>query len=134
MDLLQLIVTNRSGHLAERPRKTAQNRADRKFFSRKKKMEYVRGILIGAIAFFMIGVWHPIVIKGEYYWGKKVCIILFAVCGAVGIAASILLYRWMIPSFACGIFAFSAFWGIHEVIQQEKRVAKGWFPKNPKRK
>ena len=86
-------------------------------------MEYVRGILIGAIAFFMIGV-----------WGKKVCIILFAVCGAVGIAASILLYRWMIPSFACGIFAFSAFWGIHEVIQQEKRVAKGWFPKNPKRK
>ncbi|MBO5553156.1 MAG: DUF4491 family protein, partial [Paludibacteraceae bacterium] len=32
-----------------------------------------------------------------------------------------------------GIFAFSAFWGIGEVIKQEHRVLKGWFPENPKR-
>ena len=25
------------------------------------------------------------------------------------------------------------YWGIHELIAQEKRVLKGWFPENPKR-
>ena len=32
-----------------------------------------------------------------------------------------------------GAAAFSFFWGIHELIAQEKRVLKGWFPENPKR-
>lgn len=96
-------------------------------------MEYIQGILIGAIAFLMIGVWHPIVIKCEYYLGKKTSIVLFAVCGAVGMAASVLLHGSLILSFGCGIFAFSAFWGILEAIHQERRVMKGWFPMNPKR-
>jgi len=33
-----------------------------------------------------------------------------------------------------GAAAFSLFWGIHELFQQERRVLKGWFPENPKRK
>ena len=32
-----------------------------------------------------------------------------------------------------GVFAFSSFWTIKEVFEQEERVKKGWFPKNPKR-
>ena len=32
-----------------------------------------------------------------------------------------------------GAAAFSCFWGIYEIIAQEKRVLKGWFPENPKR-
>lgn len=32
-----------------------------------------------------------------------------------------------------GAAAFSCFWGIHEIIAQEKRVLKGWFSENPKR-
>ncbi|WP_373758757.1 DUF4491 family protein, partial [Bacteroides heparinolyticus] len=32
-----------------------------------------------------------------------------------------------------GVFAFSSFWSIKEVFEQEERVKKGWFPKNPKR-
>ena len=28
-------------------------------------------------------------------------------------------------------FAFSCFWGIHEVMQQEMCVLRGWFPENP---
>ncbi|MBP5571706.1 MAG: DUF4491 family protein [Bacteroidales bacterium] len=32
-----------------------------------------------------------------------------------------------------GGFAFSCFWGILEMFQQERRVVKGWFPENPKR-
>jgi hypothetical protein len=32
-----------------------------------------------------------------------------------------------------GVFAFSSFWSIKEVFEQEERVHKGWFPKNPHR-
>jgi hypothetical protein len=33
-----------------------------------------------------------------------------------------------------GVFGASALWGIGELFAQKKRVEKGWFPKNPKRK
>ena len=33
-----------------------------------------------------------------------------------------------------GVIAFSSFWSIKEVFDQRKRVEKGWFPENPKRK
>ncbi|HIT47433.1 MAG TPA: DUF4491 family protein, partial [Candidatus Cryptobacteroides merdipullorum] len=33
-----------------------------------------------------------------------------------------------------GVAAFSAFWSIVELFEQEKRVRKGWFPENPARK
>ena len=30
-----------------------------------------KGILIGLISFLSIGLFHPLVIKGEYYFSKK---------------------------------------------------------------
>ncbi|MCQ2117643.1 MAG: DUF4491 family protein [Bacteroidales bacterium] len=33
-----------------------------------------------------------------------------------------------------GVVGFSCFWSILELFQQEQRVAKGWFPSNPKKK
>jgi hypothetical protein len=33
-----------------------------------------------------------------------------------------------------GIVGFSSFWTIKELFEQEERVRKGWFPKNPRRK
>ena len=91
------------------------------------------GIIFGIISILAIGVWHPIVIKGEYYLGKKTCIVLFALIGTLCTAASVFVpNRYAGIGFA--IFGFSAYWGIIEVIKQEKRVAKGWFPKNPKKK
>lgn len=91
------------------------------------------GVIYGIISILTIGIWHPIVIKGEYYLGKKICIPIFAVVGAVCTVVSIFVpNRYASIGFA--IFGFSAFWGIHEVIKQEQRVARGWFPKNPKRK
>ena len=33
-----------------------------------------------------------------------------------------------------GVFAFSSLWTIKELFEQRERVAKGWFPANPKRK
>lgn len=90
------------------------------------------GIILGAAAFLLIGIFHPIVIKAEYYWGKE-CWWLFALVGAGFCVASIFVNDVVLAAIL-GVAGFSAFWGIHELFQQEKRVARGWFPKNPRKK
>ena len=89
-------------------------------------------IIIGAASFLCIGVFHPIVIKAEYYFGTK-CWWVFLLVGLGCIAGSLLVAK-MIPSTILGVVAFSCLWSIVELFQQRKRVRKGWFPKNPKRK
>ena len=32
---------------------------------------YFTGIIIAVCTFLTIGIWHPIVIKTEYYWGTR---------------------------------------------------------------
>jgi hypothetical protein len=90
------------------------------------------GLIVGICTFLIIGFFHPIVIKAEYYWGVK-CWWLFLV---VGIAATIgsLLIDNMTISTLLGVFAFSSFWSIKELYEQRERVRKGWFPRNPNRK
>lgn len=90
------------------------------------------GIALGAISFLIIGVFHPLVIKGEYYLGRKVWW-LFLFGGIIASVFSILTENIFI-SVTLGVFSFSAFWGIKEVFEQEKRVLDGRFPRNPKRK
>lgn len=90
------------------------------------------GMILGASAFLMIGVFHPIVIKAEYHWGKG-CWWLFALAGALFCAASLLVGDLVVAA-VLGVAGFSSFWAVHELFQQEKRVERGWFPKNPKRK
>ena len=85
------------------------------------------GIIIGLITFLIIGLFHPLVIKGEYYFGVK-CWWVFLLLGIGGTVAAFLL-RNVIASASCGVFAFSSFWAIGELFQQRKRVEKGWFPK-----
>lgn len=89
------------------------------------------GIVIGAVSFLSIGVFHPIVIKSEYYFGKE-CWPWFAAAGAVFLAAS-LLVRNVFPSAVLAVVGMSCLWSILELFEQEKRVEKGWFPANPKR-
>lgn len=89
------------------------------------------GILIGIISFLIIGIFHPIVIKGEYYFGKKIWPI-FLISGIIFIFLS-LSSSIGVLSAVFGILGFSCFWSINEIIEQEERVKKGWFPKNPKR-
>lgn len=93
---------------------------------------HFEGLLIGIVTFLIIGLFHPIVVKAEYYWGTK-CWWIFLVLGIAGVAASLCIKNVLVSSI-CGIFAFSCFWTIKEVFEQEERVMKGWFPKNPKRK
>jgi hypothetical protein len=90
------------------------------------------GIIIGVSSFLCIGIFHPIVIKAEYYLGTR-CWWMFLLAGIGCIAAS-LMVEAVIPSTILGVVAFSAFWSILELFKQRERVAKGWFPKNPKRK
>lgn len=47
---------------------------------------------------------------------------------------SLLFMNSVFVSAICGVFAFSSFWTIKEIFEQEERVQKGWFPRNPKRK
>ena len=89
------------------------------------------GLLLGFGAFMCIGIFHPLVIKAEYYFGVKSWW-AFLVVGLAAGTASLFVENTYISIFL-GIFAFSALWGIGEVIKQRKRVLKGWFPKNPKR-
>lgn len=89
------------------------------------------GIIIGIVSFLIIGVFHPIVIKSEYYFGKKVWPI-FLVLGIVFISFSLFSHSRMMSSIL-GVTGFSCIWSIHEIIEQEERVKKGWFPNNPKK-
>lgn len=89
------------------------------------------GIIIGGSVFLMIGIFHPIVIKAEYYYGTKYWPI-FALVGLLTLIGSILISS-TVWSVLLGSFAFSCFWSILELFEQKKRVEKGWFPKNPNR-
>lgn len=93
---------------------------------------HLTGLIIGISTFLIIGMFHPIVIHAEYYWGKR-CWWLFLILGIIGIALA-LYVEDILVSALLGVFAFSSFWSIKEIFEQEERVRKGWFPKNPKRK
>ncbi len=90
------------------------------------------GIIIGISSFLIIGIFHPIVIKSEYYIGKKVWP-FFLLTGIALIALSLFIDDSTISAIV-GVTGFSSLWTIHEVFEQEERVNKGWFPSNPKKK
>lgn len=89
------------------------------------------GIIIGVSSFLCIGLFHPIVIKAEYYFGTR-CWWIFLLVAVACIIGS-LLTAATIPSTILGVVAFSSLWSILELFKQRERVAKGWFPKNPKK-
>ena len=53
---------------------------------------------------------------------------------AYGVWAASVWVSSLFWSSLLGVFAFSSFWTIKEIFEQEERVRKGWFPKNPRRK
>lgn len=85
------------------------------------------GIIVGICSFLIIGLFHPLVIKAEYYFGVRFWWV-FLVLGLVGLAGSLLVAH-QILSIILGVFAFSSFWGIYEMFEQRERVRKGWYPK-----
>ncbi|MBR5003373.1 MAG: DUF4491 family protein [Bacteroidaceae bacterium] len=92
---------------------------------------HLLGLVIGIGTFLVIGLFHPIVIKAHYHWGTG-CWWIFLLLGIIGVTLSIIIGE-VLWSALLGVFAFSSFWTIKELFEQEERVIKGWFPKNPKR-
>lgn len=93
---------------------------------------YFTGIIIAVMSFLIIGLFHPIVIKTEYYTGVKLWW-LFLLLGIACLAAALFVEN-TIGSAALGIIGASFLWSILELFEQKERVKKGWFPMNPKRK
>ena len=93
---------------------------------------YFTGIIIAASTFLAIGVWHPIVIKTEYYWGTRPWIV-YLIVGLACIAGALFIENAILSSIV-GVFGASALWGIGELFAQKKRVEKEKKKKNPKRK
>ncbi|MCL2806541.1 MAG: DUF4491 family protein [Coriobacteriia bacterium] len=87
------------------------------------------GIIIGACTFLIIGLCHPLVIKGEYYFGTRIWP-LFLIAGLVCIISALFIQQILISALLA-VAGFSLLWSIHELFEQKKRVEKGWFPANP---
>ncbi|HCL03060.1 MAG TPA: DUF4491 domain-containing protein [Lachnoclostridium phytofermentans] len=90
------------------------------------------GIIIGFISFIAIALYHPIVIKAEYYFTKNIWPV-FAIFGIMMLILSVYATQ-VIVSAGLAVLGITNLWSIGELVHQEKRVEKGWFPKNPKRK
>lgn len=93
---------------------------------------YFTGIVIAVSCFLIIGLFHPIVIKAEYYTGTRYWWV-FLVVGILCVAAAMFI-KDSVASSVLGIFGASSLWSIKELFEQRDRVMKGWFPMNPKRK
>lgn len=93
---------------------------------------YFIGLIIAVSTFLIIGLFHPLVIKTEYYWGTRPWI-AFLLAGIACIIGSLCIEE-TIASSLVGVVGASLLWSIGELFEQKKRVEKGWFPMNPKRK
>lgn len=93
---------------------------------------HMTGLAIGIATFLIIGLFHPICIKAEYYWGTGSWWV-FLLAGLAGVVGSVAVAD-VFWSSLLGVFAFSSFWTIKELFEQRERVRKGWFPENPKKK
>ena len=92
---------------------------------------YFTGIIIAVSTFLIIGLFHPIVIKTEYYTGTRFWWV-FLVMGILCIAAALFVEN-VIASSILGVFGASFLWSIGERFEQKERVRKGWFPKRPEK-
>lgn len=93
---------------------------------------HILGLAIGLCTFLVIGLFHPVCIKCEYYFGTK-CWWWFLLIGLSMCAVAVSVDNVFLSTLS-GVIAFSSFWTIKEIFDQRKRVLKGWFPMNPRRR
>jgi hypothetical protein len=89
-----------------------------------------QGFLVGLAAFFIIGLFHPVVAVMEYHLGKQSWWMLFFP-GVGCLVAS--FFMSSLVSVLLGCLAFSFFWSTLEMFYQHERVIKGRAKRNPKR-
>ena len=89
------------------------------------------GVIVGAAALLVIGAFHPLVIWCEYRFTQRIWPV-FLITGLLCMLAALLLQGLF--SILLGLLSAGFLWSIRELKEQTKRVERGWFPKNPKRK
>lgn len=92
---------------------------------------HFEGILIGFASLLVIGVFHPIVIWAEYYFSARIWP-LFLAAGILLLGAALFLVGLL--SIVLALVGVACLWSIRELKEQSRRVERGWFPRNPKRK
>ena len=102
------------------------------YLTDKIEYMYFTGLIIAVSTFLIIGVFHPVVIKCEYYFGTRLWWV-FLLLGLAFIVAALFISN-VLASVLCGVTGASCLWSIGEIFEQKQRVKKGWFPMNPKRK
>ena len=85
----------------------------------------IENVIVGIAVFLMIGIFHPLVIKAEYYFGKRIWP-LFMICGIAAITSSLFI-DGAFGSFM-SVLGFIFLWSIKELFEQDKRVLAGRFP------
>lgn len=93
---------------------------------------FYQGALLGLCTFLIIGLFHPVVIKAEYYFGTRPWWAFLTV--GIGCAVGALFIASVFWSALLAIIGFSCLWSILELFEQRQRVIKGWFPMNPHRR
>lgn len=91
-----------------------------------------KSVLLAIFTFLIIGLCHPLVIKTEYYFGTRPWWI-WLICGLAAVVGALFVADDFISTLLA-VFGASLLWGIGELFSQKKRVERGWFPMNPKRK
>lgn len=89
------------------------------------------GIFAGLAMLVFTGVFHPVIVKCEYYFSSRVWPV-FLVSG-LGCCVWSALTESDELSGVLGVLGCILLWCIRELKEQERRVAKGWFPRNPER-
>ena len=90
------------------------------------------GVLIAAVTFLVIGLFHPLVIWAEYHFSKS-CWPVFFAAGCLLIAVSLFTEDTRLSA-VLAVTGACSLWSIPELFHQERRVKKGWYPENPKKK
>lgn len=89
------------------------------------------GALIGLFVFTIVGFFHPIVIKAEYYFGSS-CWPIFVYLGLISLGVSIFVDGFFLSSMF-GALACGFAWSVFELFKQKERVEKGRAKRNPNR-
>ena len=92
---------------------------------------HFEGILVAFFSYVIIGIFHPVVIKCEYYFSSRIWPV-FLVFGMLLLAGALLTTGML--SIVLSLLGASCLWCIRELKEQAERVAKGWFPQNPNRR
>ncbi len=90
------------------------------------------GLIIGMAAFLIIALGRYTTIAAEYHFGKGFWK-GFLIIGIAALILSLYIDSFVLSSIF-SILGFTYLWGIGEIIEQEKRVRRGWYPENPGRK